>query len=190
MPGVLPETTWMSEEIVSGVAAVGDRHFGHGVVEAAAAVTDIEDDAALLGRGRRGQQPAVLHDVGEGAGDIRQAGIGVGQDIPRAQQVEDFRHQRDRRDAADVAHHPGAAARLGGRLDRPLERLGAVVGDDVLRHPHLDADRDVGVLCDRLSAGVDHGEVDVVELRHRKGCEPEIGDMHESSSAGMPIAEP
>ena len=65
MPGVLPEKTWMSDEIVSGgqpcwIAGLGDR-----VVEAAAAMADVEDDAALLRRERRRKELAVLHDVGE-----------------------------------------------------------------------------------------------------------------------------
>ena len=76
MPGELPENTWMSEEMVSGAAPCGDRRLGHRVVEAAAAVADVEHHAALLGRQRRGQQLAVLHDVGERAGDVRRARIG------------------------------------------------------------------------------------------------------------------
>ena len=71
MPGELPEKTWMSEEMVSGVAPCCDRRLGDRVVEAAAAVADVEDHAALLGRERRRQQLAVLHDVGELAGDVR-----------------------------------------------------------------------------------------------------------------------
>ena len=75
MPGVLPENTWMSDEIVSGGQPCCDRRLGHGEVEAAAAVADVEDHAALLGRERRRQQLAVLHDVGEGSGDVGRAGI-------------------------------------------------------------------------------------------------------------------
>ena len=78
MPGVLPENTWMSEEMVSGGQPCAIAGLGHRVVEAAAAVADVEDHAALLGRERRRQQPAVLHDVGEGAGDVGRAGIGSG----------------------------------------------------------------------------------------------------------------
>ena len=66
MPGVLPENTWMSEEIVSGAAPAGNRRLGHRVVEAAAAMADVEHDAALLGGERGRQQLAVLDDVGEG----------------------------------------------------------------------------------------------------------------------------
>ena len=65
MPGELPENTWMSDEIVSGGAPCCDRRLGDGVVEAAAAVADVEDHAALLCVERRRQQLAVLHDVGE-----------------------------------------------------------------------------------------------------------------------------
>ena len=71
MPGVLPENTWMSDEMVSGRQPCCNRRLGHRVVEAAAAVADVEDHAALLGGERRGQQLAVLHDVGEIAGDVR-----------------------------------------------------------------------------------------------------------------------
>ena len=93
MPGVLPENTWMSEEIVSGAQPCGDRHLRHRVVEAAAAMADVENHAALLGGERRRQQLAVLHDVGELAGDVGRAGIGMRQHVARPQQVEDLRHQ-------------------------------------------------------------------------------------------------
>jgi hypothetical protein len=39
----------------------------HRAVEAAAAVADVDDDAALLGVERSGQEPAVLHGVVPGA---------------------------------------------------------------------------------------------------------------------------
>ena len=50
----------------AGRAALRNRRFrGHRVVEAAAAVTDVEDERrAASPRGRRGQL-SVLHDVGE-----------------------------------------------------------------------------------------------------------------------------
>ena len=65
------------------------------------------------------------------------------------------------------------------RPDGALERLGAVLGDDVLRHAHLDADRDVGVLGDRLGAGVHLREVDVVELGDRERRQADVGDVDE-----------
>ena len=40
------------------------------------------------------------------------AGISVGEDVARPQQVEDLRHQRGRLDAADVAHDLAAGAGL------------------------------------------------------------------------------
>ncbi len=122
----------MSEEIVSGPAPAGDRRLGDRVVEAAAAVADVEHDAALLGGQRRRQQLAVLHDVGELAGDVGRARIAVGEDVAGAQQVEDLAHQLRRLDAADVAHDLGAGAGHLAGLDRALQRLEAVLGDHVL----------------------------------------------------------
>jgi hypothetical protein len=59
--------------------------FRHRVVEAAAAVADVEHHAALLGRQRRGQQLAVLDDVGELAADVGRAGVGMGQHVAGTQ---------------------------------------------------------------------------------------------------------
>ena len=92
-----------------GRRALRDRRLGHRVVEAAAAVADVEVHAALLGFERRRQQLAVLHDVGELAGDVGRAGVAMRQDVARPQQVEDLRHELRRLDAADVAHDLGAA---------------------------------------------------------------------------------
>jgi hypothetical protein len=58
------------------------------------------------------------------------------------------------------------AASLRSR-DRPLQRLNAVLGDHGLRHAHLRADRDVGVLGDVLGGRIHVGDVDVVELGNR-----------------------
>jgi hypothetical protein len=151
-------------------------------------VAHVEDDPALLGGARRRQQPAVLDDVGEGAGVIGQTGIRMRQDISGAQHVENVRHQLGRLDPADMAHHPSAATGLGCSLDRPPQRLDAVLGDDVFRHADLDPDGDVGILGDRLGAGIDHGVIDVVELRHRKRRQAHIGDVHEGveTRAGLP----
>src|SRR6478609_8921534 len=70
MPGVLPEKHVDVGRDGVGWASLCDRRLGHAEVEAAATVADIEDHAALLGRERRWEQPPVLHDVGEGSGDI------------------------------------------------------------------------------------------------------------------------
>src|SRR3979490_914116 len=51
------------------------------------------------------QQLAVLHDVGEGPGDVRYAGIGVGEHIAGTQQIENLRHQFLVLDTADMDHH-------------------------------------------------------------------------------------
>jgi hypothetical protein len=61
-----------------GRRALRDRRFGDRVVEAAAAVADVEEHAALLRFERRRQQLAVLDDVGELARDVRRARVAVG----------------------------------------------------------------------------------------------------------------
>ena len=169
----------MSEEIVSGVAAGRDRDLRHGEVETAAAMADVEDYAALLGGERRRQQLAVLHDVGEGTGDVRRAGIGMGQDVARPQQIENLGHQLWRLDAADMHHHLGRPAAHFAGLDAALERLDAVLEDHVLRHPDLDADQEVRVFGERHRAGFDLRVVDVVEFGHRERRQAVIGDMEE-----------
>ena len=174
----------MSEEIVSGRAAAGYRHFRHREIKAAAAMADVEHHAALLGGERRRQQLAVLHDVGEGAGDVRRAGIGVGQHVARPHQVEDLRHQLLGLDAADMHHHLGRpAAHLAG-LDAALQRLQAVLGDHVLRHPHLDAEQEIRIFRQRHGAGFDLRVVDVVELGDREAGQAVIGDMDEGINPG------
>jgi hypothetical protein len=82
---------------------------------------------AALRRERRRQQLAVLDDVGAIPGDVGRARIAVRQDVAGAKQVEDLRHQRPIGDTADVAHHLGRHAGHLARLDRALERLGAVL---------------------------------------------------------------
>ena len=169
----------MSEEIVSGAAAARDRHLRHREIKTAAAMADIEHHAALLGGQRRRQQLAVLHDVGEGAGDVRRAGIGMGQHVARPQQVENLRHQFLGLDAADMHHHLGRpAAHLAG-LDAALQRLEAVLGDDVLRHPHLDAEQEIRIFRQRHRAGLHLRIIDIVELGDREAGQAVIGDMDE-----------
>src|SRR5262249_7033619 len=112
-------------------------------VEASATVTDIEDDAPLLGGKRSWQQLSVLHNVGEFASDVREPRIGVRQHISRAQQVKDICHELGCFDPADVAHDPCATACLFAGLDGTFQGFGAVLGDHVLRHAYLNADGDV-----------------------------------------------
>src|SRR5262249_19800600 len=73
-----------------GRAALLDGRFGYRIVEAAATVADVEDHAALLGGERRWQQPAVLHDIGEVAGEIGESRIAMGENIARPQLVENL----------------------------------------------------------------------------------------------------
>jgi hypothetical protein len=61
-----------------GRTALRNGGFGHGVIETAATVADVEDHATLLGRKHRRDEVAILHDIGEGAGRIGRAGIGIG----------------------------------------------------------------------------------------------------------------
>src|SRR3954467_6139317 len=66
MPGELPENTWMSEEIVSGAQPPG-------IATSATVKSKLPPPwptSALLGRKRRGQKLAILHDIGEGARDV------------------------------------------------------------------------------------------------------------------------
>ena len=65
------------------------------------------------------------------------------------------------------------------RQDGAPERLEAVLGDHVLRHAHLGAECDVGVLADRPGAGIDLREIDVVELGDRERREARVGDVDE-----------
>ena len=162
-----------------GRAALRDRRLGDGVVEAAAAVADVEDDAALLRLERGRQELAVLDDVGAIAGDVGRAGVAVREDVAGAKQVEHLRHQRAIGDAADVAHHLRRHPRHLARPDGALERLGAVPGDHVLAHPHLDAEHHVGVLGDGARRRFDLRVVDVVELGHGKAGEAGDRDVDE-----------
>jgi len=158
-------------------ASLCDRRFGHGKIEAAAAVADVEDYATLLGGKRRRQQAPLLHDVGEGTAEIGRSRIGVGEDIARPQRVEDLRHQFACLYAADMAHDLATGAGTLARRDRTLQRFKAVLGDHVLGHAHFHAQHHVGVLGDGLCGDVDLREVDVVELGHRKRREAHIGNM-------------
>ena len=108
----------------------------------------------------------------------------MGENIAGTQQVKNFDHQRDVLDPADMHHHAAAGAGHLASLDGALERLGAVVRDYILRHAHLDADRDIGVFRHRLGAGLHLGVVEIVKLRQRKRRQPDIGDVHEGIEPG------
>ena len=60
-----------------------------------------------------------------------------------------------------------------------FERLEPVLEDDVLRHPHLDADQEVLVLGQRHGAGFDLRIVDVVEFGDRERGQAVVGDVDE-----------
>src|SRR5258705_13086959 len=96
--------------------ALRDGGFRDRIIEAAAAVTDIEHDAALLGGKRCRDEAAVLYDIGEGATGGRRACIAMGEDVAGTQGVEYLRHQRARLHAPDMTQHFAAGAgRLAGR---------------------------------------------------------------------------
>ena len=81
-------------------------------------------------------------------------------------------------------HHPGRpAAQLAG-LDRALQRLQAVLGDHVLRHPHLDAEQEIRIFRQRHGAGFHLGVVDIVEFGDREARQPVIGDVDEGVDPG------
>ena len=162
-----------------GKRSLRDRRLGHRVIEASAAVADVEMDTTLFRFQRRRQQLAILNDVGELAGDVGRPGVAMREDVAGSQQVKDLRHELRRLDAADMAHDLRAGARHLAGLDRAFERLDAMLGDHVLRHAHLDAQRDVGVLRDGPRRRLDLREVDVVQLADREPGEAHVGDVHE-----------
>src|SRR5262249_57579270 len=84
------------------------RRPGAGEADPPPAVPDIEDDPALLGRFRRAEQLAILHDV------VARAAVGVRQDVAGAQEIEEIRDRARRR--PDVAHDGHA---LADHLRRP-----------------------------------------------------------------------
>ena len=62
---------------------------------------------------------------------------------------------------------------------RALQRLDAMLGDDVLRHPHLDPEQEVRIFRQRHRAGFHLRIVDVVELGDREAGQAVIGDVDE-----------
>src|SRR5215471_4291353 len=82
-----------------------------------------------------------------------------------------------------MAHDLAAAARHLDCLDRALERLDPMLGDDVLGHAHLDSERDVGVFGHRTRGGLDLRKVDVEELSYRESGQADVGDVDESVKA-------
>src|SRR5918911_33018 len=117
MPGELPENTWMSEEIVSGVQPPG-----------------IATSATV-----KSKLPPPWP---------------TSKSTPRCLAAS----------AAGMDHHlRRPAAHLAG-LDTALQRLKTVLVDDILRHPHLHPDKEIGVFSEPHRAGFNLRIVDVVEL--------------------------
>lgn len=110
-----------------GPASTRERHFRNGVVEATAAMPNVEDHAAPFRGQRRRQQFPVLHYIGEGTGYVRGARISMCEDVARPQQVEDLRHKLAGLDVANVAHDFRRRSGSLARQDRALERLGPVL---------------------------------------------------------------
>ena len=76
-----------------------------------------------------------------------------------------------------------AAARDLASADRALERLEAGLRDHVLRHAHFDADRDVGILGNRLRRSLGLSESQVEELGLGKPAQSNVCDMHKGIEA-------
>src|SRR4029453_12555947 len=98
------------------------------VVEAAAAVADVEDHAALLGRLGRRKQLSILYNVVAGPAERG------GQDIARPEEIEEI-GDRARR-IADMAHHPELRAGHGGGPDSAPQRLQPLFGPPLPRPSH------------------------------------------------------
>jgi hypothetical protein len=160
----------MSDEIVSGGQpwAMGRE------IETAGAVADIEDHPALPRREGCRNNAAVLHDIGEFAGEIGQPGKGVSEDIARPHRGEDERHQLACLHAADMDHYLAAGAGILAGRDGPSQWFDPELADDVLRHADLDADHHVGVRGDGLGGGIDIGVVDDRKLGFRERCESDL----------------
>ena len=62
---------------------------------------------------------------------------------------------------------------------RALQRLEAMLGDDVLRHPHLDAEQEIRIFRQRHRAGFHLRVVDIVEFGDREAGQPVVGDVDE-----------
>src|SRR5205809_264767 len=75
-----------------------------------------------------------------------------------------------------------SAGDLAG-ADRALPRLDAGLVDDVLRHAHLDADRDVRVLRHRAPGLLGMREAEVEKLGLGEAGEADVRDVHEGVEA-------
>ena len=163
-----------------GRAALRDRRLRHRVVEAAAAVADVEDHAALLGGERRRQQLAVLHDVGEGAGDVGRARIGVGEDVARRAAGRGSATSARRVSTPPMWHMtlapvPAASHAAIARLSGSRPCLAITFSDMRTLTPSTMSAFSATALRGRVGLR----EVDVVELGHRERRQPDIGDVHE-----------
>ena len=164
--------------------ALLERWGGDGEIEATAAMADVEEDTAPAGlEGLR--QHFAAGDDGIGLARI---GVGVGDDVARAERFEDFA-ERNRR-IADVAHD--ACPRAGDLrgADGAAKRLHPVGPDDVFRHAHFHAQAHVAVLRHGLGAGVQH-VVDVHHLADLDGIagETDGGDVDEPEQPRARLAD-
>src|SRR5262249_51502507 len=114
---------------------------------------------------------------------VGRAGEALGKNSPGPIHIENRRHRARGPAAADVTHAAAARPRLFTSRDRPLQRLDAVLGNHVLRHPYLRADHDVGILGDGFRCCAYIRDVDVGELRDRERREPGIGDVYKRAEA-------
>ena len=157
-----------------GTEALLQRRLADRVVEATAAVPDVDETPRCLAARAAGRTPA-LHV-------LFPARCSVGEHVAGPQQVEEVGEIAGRR--ADVAHHAELLARHLGRADRAPQRLETVAAYHRIGDAHLDTQREVGVLGHHLGAGLHVGVVDVEHLaRGEPARQPNGGDVHEAEQA-------
>ena len=159
-PGVFPEKDMdVRGDRCRAATALRNRGFGDRVVEAAAAMPDVEHHAAFL-RIERGRQGAFLFldDVGELAHDVRRARISSASARRRGSSVSRICDISSRRfDASDMAHHlrPGACE-LRTRAPRGAAAPGRVWPITLSDMRTLTPSDDIGVLRESSSRRLPH----------------------------------
>ena len=140
--------------------AVGQRGLRGPPGEAPGAVADVEADAAGACLAGGGHDPPA---VGEDPARIP-AGVGMGDDVVRAQAVERLLDVERR--AADVDHDRQARRPAG--LERPVQARQPVRAGEHLRHAHLEPHDDVGVGPRHGRGPLRIGEAQVVQLAEER----------------------
>ena len=137
----------------------------------------VDDHATLLRRSGRRKELAVLHRV------VPCPAIGVGEDIARAQEIEEVREIARRR--ADMAHDARPLPRHLGGAEGAAQGLEPVLADHGVGDADLDAEHQVGVLRHRLGGAL---HVGVVDIQHLAGGKPtrqaDARNVDEAEEAG------